>query len=472
MPFKSEAQRRKFYAMEEDGEIPKGTTARWEKETKDKDLPEKVKKESAFMRAVQRAMEYEKGAAFDPRNVERIKQMLQASLTQTRAQSARRVQKLVPQLSSSPYMQTISRKFQLSPEEVAKMTLGARRGPVYQPKFSSAKESIPGGLAAGKPDSKYYSEQLRMGIKVEKEHTPDSAKAKEIAKDHLEEFPNYYTALDRMERKLEQQKESALSRALRKQSATACKTPGKKIRSKGKGRGLAYGKGEGPKGRIKELIRQKMSAELTEATREDIPTGEFALPGRRYPIHDKAHAENALARVSQHGTPEERATVRKKVYAKYPELKESFKEREGESPTAEGMLKKEKLGYVQYGSPEGYAYLNGILKEAVLRRKTAAGVDPLEEQRKQQLHEQQMQFAEDRHQLELQRMQMQMEQQQAVQDMKSQQMQESYQQEAQAKQQAQAQTQQMQQPPAPTNAQQDTQRRQNLLASQSPPQQQ
>jgi hypothetical protein len=59
-------------------------------------------------------------------------------------------------------------------------------------------------------------------------------------------------------------------------------------------------------------------AKLTKARRDAIPTGEFALGGRRYPIEDASHARNALARVSQHGTPGEKATVREKVHAKYP----------------------------------------------------------------------------------------------------------------------------------------------------------
>ena len=33
MPFKSEKQRRKFYVIEKRGEIPKGTTKKWEKHT-------------------------------------------------------------------------------------------------------------------------------------------------------------------------------------------------------------------------------------------------------------------------------------------------------------------------------------------------------------------------------------------------------------------------------------------------------
>jgi hypothetical protein len=59
-------------------------------------------------------------------------------------------------------------------------------------------------------------------------------------------------------------------------------------------------------------------AVLTAATRNAIPTKSFALPGRRYPIQNPSHARNALARVSQHGSPAEKATVRAKVHARYP----------------------------------------------------------------------------------------------------------------------------------------------------------
>jgi hypothetical protein len=61
---------------------------------------------------------------------------------------------------------------------------------------------------------------------------------------------------------------------------------------------------------------------LTSATRKKIPTGEFALPGRRYPIEDEAHARNALARVAQDGTPAERATVRRKIARRFPGLQQ------------------------------------------------------------------------------------------------------------------------------------------------------
>lgn len=62
-------------------------------------------------------------------------------------------------------------------------------------------------------------------------------------------------------------------------------------------------------------------AVLTAAARKKIPKGEFAVPETRsYPIHDLAHARNALARSS--GKPEE-GRVRAAVYRKYPALKQA-----------------------------------------------------------------------------------------------------------------------------------------------------
>ena len=57
---------------------------------------------------------------------------------------------------------------------------------------------------------------------------------------------------------------------------------------------------------------------LSTAQRNALPTKDFALPGGRYPINDPNHARNALARVSQYGTPQEQSTVRSKVHQKYP----------------------------------------------------------------------------------------------------------------------------------------------------------
>ena len=65
-------------------------------------------------------------------------------------------------------------------------------------------------------------------------------------------------------------------------------------------------------------------AKLTTATRKNLPSSTFALPGRRYPIEDEAHARNALARVAQDGTPAEKATVRRKVRTLFPEIKQGL----------------------------------------------------------------------------------------------------------------------------------------------------
>lgn len=52
----------------------------------------------------------------------------------------------------------------------------------------------------------YDQKELSMGIKIEMEHTDDSEIAKIIACNHLDEFPNYYTELKKMEKDLEQSK--------------------------------------------------------------------------------------------------------------------------------------------------------------------------------------------------------------------------------------------------------------------------
>lgn len=71
-------------------------------------------------------------------------------------------------------------------------------------------------------------------------------------------------------------------------------------------------------------------AKLTTRARKALPSSSFALPGKgegpsgkgsgSYPIPDRSHAANALARVSQHGSSAEKAKVRAKVHAKYPDM--------------------------------------------------------------------------------------------------------------------------------------------------------
>lgn len=62
------------------------------------------------------------------------------------------------------------------------------------------KEKLTGGLAAGKPITNYDLKQLLAGIKWEKDdHTNDAMLALELAMDHLERIPDYYTRLERMD---------------------------------------------------------------------------------------------------------------------------------------------------------------------------------------------------------------------------------------------------------------------------------
>ena len=71
-------------------------------------------------------------------------------------------------------------------------------------------KGVPGGLADKKKDTDYDRNELDMGVDVELEHTDDKELSKDIAKDHLEEFPNYYTELDKMEEKLKKKETEEL----------------------------------------------------------------------------------------------------------------------------------------------------------------------------------------------------------------------------------------------------------------------
>lgn len=72
--------------------------------------------------------------------------------------------------------------------------------------------------------------------------------------------------------------------------------------------------------RERYLLEQRVlnAAVLTSERRKRLPDSAFAIPEKRaYPIHDRAHAANALARSS--GKPEE-ARVRRAVCRRYPDL--------------------------------------------------------------------------------------------------------------------------------------------------------
>lgn len=67
--------------------------------------------------------------------------------------------------------------------------------------------------------------------------------------------------------------------------------------------------------------RELLERKLTASTRNRLDGDEFAEPGqRKYPIEDRSHARNALTRVSQFGSPQEKKKVRAAVHRKYPEI--------------------------------------------------------------------------------------------------------------------------------------------------------
>lgn len=83
----------------------------------------------------------------------------------------------------------------------------------YSTVGKSTTEKLKGGRADGKPDEEFDPEQLKAGIKVEREHTSDPQQAKEVAKDHLSESPDYYKRLAVMEAEAKSDVKKSLQRA-------------------------------------------------------------------------------------------------------------------------------------------------------------------------------------------------------------------------------------------------------------------
>ena len=62
-------------------------------------------------------------------------------------------------------------------------------------------------------------------------------------------------------------------------------------------------------------------AKLNAKKRNALPGSDFAGPDNSYPINDANHARNALARASQHASPELKAKIRAKVHNKFPGIR-------------------------------------------------------------------------------------------------------------------------------------------------------
>lgn len=79
-----------------------------------------------------------------------------------------------------------------------------------------------------------------------------------------------------------------------------------------------------PEEKAASMRMAKLAAELQAGQRSQIKEKLFVVKkkgeGDKYPIHDVSHARNALTRVRQHGTSEEKAKVYAAVAKKYPAL--------------------------------------------------------------------------------------------------------------------------------------------------------
>ena len=77
----------------------------------------------------------------------------------------------------------------------------------HQIDIANFKDRIPGGVADGKPITNYDLGQLILGIKWERAHTnKDNFLALELAMDHLELIPDYYTRIEKLEAEYQSQR--------------------------------------------------------------------------------------------------------------------------------------------------------------------------------------------------------------------------------------------------------------------------
>ena len=173
MPFKSQAQRRFFYAANRRGEISDDDLSKWEKETpKGKKLPER--------KMVKRADDDEgKGRALTASDKAKIQAFIRKS----------------PKLTDDEFHDFCEK-------------LGVNVHKAEEVAYAMAR-SLAGGEAGDRKVPGESSKQLTLGKRVEMEHTRDPKVAEEIARDHLAEIPDYYTRLHKMESEAKMKKSAA-----------------------------------------------------------------------------------------------------------------------------------------------------------------------------------------------------------------------------------------------------------------------
>lgn len=74
-------------------------------------------------------------------------------------------------------------------------------------------------------------------------------------------------------------------------------------------------------------------ATLSSKKRNTLSSSTFALPKqRKFPVTDRSHAVNALARASQSGSSEIKAKVENLVHKKFPSLRKAGGKVDGKKP--------------------------------------------------------------------------------------------------------------------------------------------
>ena len=81
-----------------------------------------------------------------------------------------------------------------------------------------------GHRSTGYSESDFDKRKIHEGAKIEFEHTCDKELAERISSDHLSEFSQYYTELEKMETKLKKMKDKGLPDIRKKK----CKSKKKK----------------------------------------------------------------------------------------------------------------------------------------------------------------------------------------------------------------------------------------------------
>ena len=95
-------------------------------------------------------------------------------------------------------------------------------------------------------------------------------------------------------------------------------------------------------------------AKLTAARRNRLPESDFAVAGRKFPVNDRSHARNALARAAQSGSSRIEAEVKAKVRSKFPGMGMGKKTAKRKNEHAGKGGRREAKGHDAIGSHMGY----------------------------------------------------------------------------------------------------------------------